>query len=138
MSSIAGNQTMRVKGKITFPQSTGRLPPPSCLRIKLADVSLQDAPSVSIKEIKIDVSNEDVGTEYEYELESKKPIAWWKDYAISATLNKGWCKADGEKKSIKEGGYWTDTNFRVDITEEGEEYLKDISVVCSGMCCKPR
>ena len=138
MISIVGNQTMRVKGKITFPRPTGRLPFPSCLRIKLADVSLQGAPSVSIKEIKIDVSNTDVGTEYQYILETKKPIAWWKDYAISAMLNKGWCKADGEKKSIKKGDYWTDTNFRVDITEEREEYLKDISVVCFGTCCKLR
>lgn len=123
---------MRISGKITFSEPTGKLPFPSCLRIRLADISLQDVPSVLIEEIQIDVSNQDVGTEYRYELETKKPIAWWRDYAIRAVLNKGWCKQKGGDKWLRKGDYNTETSFRVPITEEGENFVKDVFVTCYG------
>ena len=123
---------MKVSGKITFLEPTGKLPSPSCLRIKLSDVSLADVPSVLIKEIKLDVSDQDIGAEYQYEFETKKPVAWWRDYSISAVLNKGWCKQEGESRWLRKGDFMTDARFSVDVTEEGNEFLKDFFIRCYG------
>lgn len=123
---------MKVSGKILFPAPIRKLPVPSCLRIKLKDMTLQDVPSIVVKEMQIDVSGQNIGTEYQYELETKKPVELWREYAVEAVLNNGWCKAKDQDQWIRPGDYLTDTSFRVDITDSEDSFVKDFSIICYG------
>lgn len=130
------SKQMVVKGKILFPEEVGLLPSGSCLRISLEDVSLADSVSRMVKNITIDMSGRRIGKTYDYSLKSFKPIEMQLafHFAMSATLNVGWCKDPSGLEWLRKGDYYSDSTNSIDLTDKtvNDVFKADIEVKRSG------
>ncbi len=107
---------------MTFKRIPGKLPSPSCVHISLEDAALQDVSSVLYANKVIDVSNVTIGSEYDFELVSKRPKYLHGSYSVSATINVGWCANADSKSWIRQKDYLTDSQHNVALNENNPDY----------------
>ena len=113
---------------MTFESRIGKAPSPSCLIIELRDVGLQDVAAPLYASDKIDVTNVTFNGEYEYVLESKKPLMGHSGYSVSARLNLGWCPSADMKKWIRPSDFLTDALNSVVIKDDVDVYEKNLKM----------
>ena len=114
--------TFNVSGNVYFNgESPAFLKSGSWLFVKVEDASIQDVPSVTLKENFIDLSNYNLSTTLSYSVTGiANNIAPSTHISVSAVLRNGW-KSDGDNW-IKKGDYLTDS--RNDINYEDRYYKK--------------
>ena len=125
------NIDMTISGKVNFKGVNRILPTPSCLFVKIADVSRMDAPSTVIASKRFDLSEFDTSIGfYEYEITAKKPAKsqLWKRYGISATVHVGRCP--DKRQSVRDGDILTDTHHKLELTTSKNNYKKNINTIC--------
>jgi len=121
---------MGITGYVRVNVPTGELPENSCLRIKLVDASRMDASSTTIVEEIYDLEGQEIEEKFPYEIWASKPAndELWRRYQLQAVLNIGWCKEPGSSTWIKQGDYNNDWAHPIYMTEEEDEYEKDIKI----------
>ena len=127
------NTTIEIKGKILFDREVGKLPSPSCMKIKFQDVSFADASSTMVKNITIDLSGMTLGSDYDYTMTSFRPEKAYNSYSMSVVMNVGWC-ADLENNDewIRKGDYNNDFTHYIDMRQNKTEFNIDIKAMCYG------
>ena len=98
-------------------------PSNSCIALRVEDISIVDAPSQLLGEIKIPVENLDPKQPLTFKLFSDKPDEDATDVAAAATLHLGHCSGQ-----LKTGDYITDTNYVLNITEKTKS-VHDIRIL---------
>ena len=123
---------MLISGTIIFPD-VPKINSSSCLKISLKDVSVADSHSITIASMIVNVSNIE-SKEYEYVLESKKPLdeELYRRFTVNAILNVNWCPPEDSMKWIKKGDYLTDTAFSVELQKNISIYKQDVHLICYG------
>lgn len=120
---------MTIKGIIDFDKVPGKLPSPSCLNLFFEDISLQDVSSVLYAKKQIDVSGYDMKKQYQYSLETKKPINTKLVYSISVVLNIGWCPNQNATSWVRNNDYLSESTIKVPLAVEEDIYTRDIIAV---------
>ena len=123
------NKMIEVTGEVKFHDNKApeSLPPNSHLRVEFKDVSRMDAPSVTLGETEVDVTNYKKGEALMYSIKCQMPSPIAPDYSVSAVLNVGW-KRDADSW-IRKGDYLTDTHHSVPLQDGNNSYKVDVELV---------
>jgi len=127
----SAGREMEVFGVVRFNVPTGKLPPNSCLRIKLVDASRMDAAYTIIVSQTYELGGQDPGNAFPYELVAPKPARneLWRFYQLSTVLNVGWCKKPDSSEWIRQGDYNNVWSHNIQMTAQDDSYEKDINIV---------
>ena len=119
---------IEVSGEVKFRDNEApeSLPPNSRLRVEFKDVSLMDAPSVTLGETEVVVTNYKKGEALVYSIKCQMPSPIAPDYSVSAVLNVGW-KRDTDSW-IRKGDYLTDTHHPVRLEDGKNSYNVDVEL----------
>ena len=117
-----------VSGDIFITNAPDSFPTPSVLTVKLSDVSLMDASSVTLAAVKIDVDKiYEKGKPLHYSISFQMPSDIGPDHEVEAVLNVGWTSSGDEW--IRRGDYLTDTMHQVELRSNQKNYNRDIKLV---------
>lgn len=127
-----GDENVNISGKIVFPKNVGMLPKPSCLKIKIRDVSSFDVNSHLLAMKIVDLSNVNVEKFFTYTLLSKKPVNEHlnRGYTISAVLNIGWCHRESEFPWLRIGDFLALSEHTIFLQDGQDTYNQNIFVEC--------
>lgn len=136
MFCIIGDEEIKILGRIIITpreSKSFKMKSSSCLRVRLIDISFQDVASNVLSEVVIDVSSQD-SSKLGYMLTSKLPSEKYlrRTYAVSATLNHGWCKKENSVFWLKKNDYINQKIHRIQLQSLQKNYVKDIHVSCHG------
>ena len=121
---------MTVRGKITFQGGAPEtLTDSSRLKVQFQDVSRADAPSITLGTFTLDIKDYKASAPLKYSITTEKPRPASFFYSVSAVINVGWAAQEGGDEWLRQGDYLNDTTHHVDITEEQNEYERDIEVI---------
>lgn len=115
-----------------FPKSVGKLPKSSCLIVIFRDTTYADASAIYLAEKKIDMSNVSIDLTYPYEIKSSKPKPSWREYSVTAILNRGWCPDNRTQEWLRTGDFFMDTRHRVGVNPYSNKYEVDLEMVIDG------
>ena len=107
---------------------------PSCLIVKLLDVSYMDVSANIHDAVKINISGIPAN-ELGYLLTSKMPTEEYlvsRTFDVSAVINVGWCKTENSLDWLKKGDYLSQHTNEVMIKSKQVNYIKHIDVNCFG------
>lgn len=120
---------IEITGEVKFrnhcaPES---IPEGSHLIVSFQDVSLMDAPSVTIGEVEVDLVNYKKERALTYSIKCALPSPIAPDYDVSAVLNVAWERT--MDCWIRKGDYLTDTRHPVHLKDGVNFYRVDVELV---------
>lgn len=129
-ASLLGEKNISIHGSIKFDIKPGKLPKPSCMKIFLEDISLQDVNSVLYHESQYDLSGKTLEETFEYSLKTRKPRDMkYTYYSLSVVLNVGWCPDKNSKLWVRNNDYLSDVTVKVQLEEDQHDYEINVPAV---------
>ena len=131
---VLGDENATIFGNIIVSEPLAKLPKPSCLKIRIKDISNKDIYSHVLITKEIDLSGKKIVNNFDYELKFRKPIDGHLNsgYAITAVLNIGWCHDLHVYPWIRIGDFLTIKQHTITLEDGMNGYVKDINIECYG------
>ncbi|NP_001267819.1 cysteine rich BMP regulator 2 precursor [Hydra vulgaris] len=126
------DKSMTISGLVILPQ-TIQIPPKSCLVVHFQDVTLADVASRIIATQIVHFSEVTTKDVIDYKINSKMPLPEdiGRIYSVRAFLNIGWCsRTVDDGRSIQKKDYLSDERTTVMLSNDKDEYIKDITIKC--------
>lgn len=128
---------MWIVGNIIFPRKIAKLRKPSCIVIKMKEISFKGAYSNIIEYKEVTFDNHPVGNMLWYEIKSKKPVDQhlnWR-FTISVVVNVGWCHKKNSYPWVHKGDFLSVKEHALFFTKDVDKYVKNIELECYGKFC---
>jgi uncharacterized lipoprotein YbaY len=128
---------VKVSGDIVFPDLARRLPQPSCVVVKLNDVTDGRTSSYILSTMQYNVMGDLNQQKLKYSLYTAVPCQGENEegqlvirtLSVNVVLNVGWCQ-DNQGDWVRPGDYISTNNFQVNLQRNNNLFFKNVQLEC--------